>query len=235
MKGAVLLLAAVTAVTFVAREVTADARSQAVIAIPARTSTSVQRPRPGPVPLLKQAFRNNCETASLSMLLAAAGVRVDQRVLQREVAKSGPLDPIIAGEDSWIWGDPDAGFVGRVAGGGRAGGFGVYQTPIRLLARRHGVQLADLSRRNVSAIVDRLRAGRPVMAWIGLSQGPYRRWRTPTGEPVVANFGEHVVVLTGISGTTITANDPLSGGTLTWSVSEFARRWRLLGKRALGL
>lgn len=233
MKAAVLLLAAVTAVTLVAREATGETRSDPVAV--SSTPTSKAAVRPGPVPLVKQVYRNNCETASLSMLLGSAGVRVDQRVLQRQIARSGPLDPIVTGDASWIWGDPDAGFVGRAPGGGTAGGFGVYQRPIQRLARRYGVRLDDLTSRNVAVIVDRLRARRPVMAWIGLSQGPYRKWRTPAGKPIVVNFGEHVVVLTGIEGSTISVNDPLSGTELSWSISEFAQRWWLLGKRALGL
>jgi hypothetical protein len=38
------------------------------------------------------------------------------------------------------------------------------------------------------------------MAWVGLSEGPYRRWRTPQGKTIGVNFGEHTVVLTGIRG-----------------------------------
>lgn len=226
------LLVVIAAITFGTAQAAQAAGTQAASTA---TPTASRTPAPGPVPVIKQVFRNNCETASLAMLLAASGVRVDQRVLQRQVAKSGPLDPVVTGTGSWLWGDPELGFVGRAPGGGTAGGFGVYQRPIRALARRHGVLLDDLTRRRLSTIVTRLRAGRPVIAWIGLSEGPYRRWRTPTGRRVIVNFGEHVVVLTGIKGSTVAVNDPLTGSRLTWSVSEFDRRWRLLGRRALGL
>ena len=199
-----------------------------------RSMSSIERPV-GPVPIVKQAYRNNCETAALSMLLAAAGVQVDQRVLQRQVARSGPLDPLVAADGTWTWGNPDRGFVGRAPGGGTAGGFGVYQGPIRRLAARYDVTLADLTQTNVTAIVARLRVGRPVMAWIGLSEGPYRSWRTPSGEKITVNFGEHTVILTGIQGSMIRVNDPLSGARREWSIAEFAKRWRWLGKRALAL
>ena len=169
------------------------------------------------------------------MVLAAAGVRVDQRRLQRELRRSGPLDPIISPDGTWIWGAPDEGFVGRAEGGGVAGGFGVYQGPIRQLAARYRVHLDDLSRRDVTDIVSRLRQGRPVLSWIGLSEGPYRRWRTPAGRPISVNLGEHAVVLTGISNGMILVNDPLTGTRLRWSVSEYAAKWRLLGQRAVGL
>lgn len=234
MKGVVLLAAAIAAVAIVASQAIRATRAEAAGATPVAGAAS-RAPRPGAVPLVEQAYRNNCETAALSMLLASAGVRVDQRVLQRQVAKSGPLDPIVGPDGTWTWGAPDQGFVGRVDGGGTAGGFGVYQGPIRRLAARHGVRLTDLSRVQVEAIVRRLRAGRPVLAWIGLSEGPYRRWRTPAGRPISVNFGEHTVVLTGIRGTEILVNDPLTGRRLEWSIAEFAERWGLLGRRALGL
>lgn len=187
------------------------------------------------VPILKQVYRNNCETASLSMLLAAAGVWVDQRELQRRIAKSGDPDPTVAADGTWTWGDPALGFVGRVMGGGTAGGFGVYERPIRDLAAEYGVALTDLTGKPVGRILDRLRAGRPVMTWIGLSEGPYKRWRSPSGSLVTANFGEHVVVLTRLRGDVLTVNDPLSGTRLQWTVSQFTRMWWRLGKRALAL
>jgi len=188
------------------------------------------------IPLVKQRLRNNCETAALSMLLAAGGVPVSQLDLQGLLPRSGPLDPIVEpGSALPIWGDPDKGFVGRAAGGGRAGGFGVYQGPIRRLAARYGVVLDDLSRRPSEELYRRLADGRPVMVWVGLTEGPYRRWRTPAGKPISANFGEHVVVLTGKRGDVISVNDPLTGMRQSWSVALFERRWQLLGRRALGL
>jgi uncharacterized protein YvpB len=188
----------------------------------------------GTVPLVRQVYRNNCETASLSMLLAAAGVRVDQRTLQRQVRRSGPLDPIVRPDGSWVWGNPEKGFVGRARGGGTAGGFGVYQRPIRALAARYGVSLRDLSRKPARVIFAELARGRPVMAWIGLSEGPYRWWRTPAGKLIRVNFGEHVVALTRLHGDSISVNDPLTGSRLQWTRAQFLAKWRLLGRRALG-
>ena len=233
MKGVALAVIALAVIGLSVREATRGHGAVAASAGVAEATTD--RLKPGPVPVVKQVFRNNCETAALSMLLASAGVRVDQRVLQRLLPRSGPLDPIIAPDGVWNWGAPDDGFVGRVRGGGTAGGFGVYQGPIRRLAARYDVALLNLTRRDVGDVVERLRAGRPVLAWIGLADGPYRRWRTPAGRLVSVNLGEHTVVLTGIRGSTILVNDPLTGRTLQWSVAEFARRWALLGRRALGL
>jgi uncharacterized protein YvpB len=74
-----------------------------------------------------------------------------------------------------------------------------------------------------------------VLAWIGLSEGPHRRWRTPDGRRVSVNLGEHAVVLVGVRGPTIVFNDPLTGTRRTWSRAEFAERWSWLGYRALAL
>jgi len=192
--------------------------------------------RPAEVPLVKQLLRNNCETAALSMLLTAREVRVSQLELQRRLPRSGPLDPIVQpGNPLPVWGDPDRGFVGRVAGGGPAGGFGVYQGPIRRLAATYGVRLDDLSRQPPAELYRRLAAGHPVMTWVGLTEGPYRRWRTPAGKTISANFGEHTIVLTGVRGDQVELNDPLTGTRESWSRALFERRWQLLGRRALGL
>lgn len=208
-------------------------------AVPAAAAAALQtqpaKTRAVPVPIIRQALRNNCETAALSMLLASRGVHVPQLELQRELPRSGPLDPTTRkGSPFPIWGDPDVGFVGRAAGGGTSGGFGVYPHPIQKLARRHGVALTALTRRPLSQILARLRAGRPVMVWIGLSDGPYMTWKTPRGKTIRANFGEHTVVLTGMRGSLVDVNDPLDGKRKRWTQSYLASAWQRLGRRALG-
>lgn len=233
MKPAVVVLAIVTAIVLIGRDAF---RGSPAGAAPSTSHQAAGRsPRPGAMPVIRQVYRNNCETAALSMLLASVAVRVDQRQLQRTLRRSGPLDPRTASDGTVTWGDPDVGFVGRVRGGGIAGGFGVYPGPILQLAARYGVQLTDMSRRPVAQLLARLGAGRPVMTWIGLSQGPYRRWVSPAGKPIVVNFGEHVVVLVRLTPDGIVLNDPLTGSRKTWPVEEFKARWKLLGRRALGV
>ena len=220
-----VLLVVVAAASAAALPAVVSAASAA--AFPARAAKEV--------PLVRQALRNNCETAALAMLLAARGVRVDQLTLQRRLAKSGPADPVVRSDGLLVWGDPDKGFVGRVAGGGSHGGYGVYTAPIKALAARYGVRLRNLNRRPASALYARLRAGRAVLAWVGLSAGPYLRWRTPSGKTIVGNFGEHTVVLTAIDGDMLSLNDPLSGRRLSWSRQAFETSWARLGFRALSL
>lgn len=183
--------------------------------------------------VVKQALHNNCETAALSMLLLAGQTHVGQLRLQSELARSGPLDPKQSAGLP-LWGDPDAGFVGRVGGGGTSGGFGVYQRPVVRLARRHGLRLSPVGRRPRDVYRELLR-GRPVMAWVGLSNGPFMTWRTASGKRITGNFGEHTVVLTGIAAGSLAVNDPLSGRRLNWSRSQFELMWQRLGRRALKL
>jgi len=185
------------------------------------------------LPIVRQLLRNNCETAALSMLLASRAVRVNQLELQGQLPRSGPLDPEVTDQGE-RWGDPRRGYVGRAEGGGTSGGYGVYEAPVRALAAENGVRLSDLSRRPVASIYESLLAGRPVMVWVGLSEGPYKTWTTPEGQSVTGNFGEHTVVLTGIRGQSISVNDPLVGERTTWTRPYFEELWDRLGRRALG-
>ena len=210
------------------RRALAAGRSE--VAIPERAAASRIR-----VPVLKQAFRNNCETAALAMLLRAAGENIDQLALQERLASSPPLDPRTRSDCTLEWGDPDAGFVGRANGGGPAGGFGVYEGPVRRLAAREGVRLTDLTGRSPARVYDSLLEGRPVMTWIGLTDGPYSTWETREGREIRANFGEHTVVLTGTRAGVVRVNDPLSGTRATWSRTDFELMWNRLGRRALSL
>lgn len=185
---------------------------------------------------VRQLLHNDCEATALSMLLAAAGIRVGQLELQARLPRSGPLDPApVAGSPLFRWGDPERGFVGRVAGGGTEGGFGVYEPPIRALAARYGLQLVDLHGRSFSAVRAAVLAGRAVLAWVGLAPGPYLSWLTPAGRKITVNLNEHAVVLVGAGRGYVLVNNPLSGARERWSDELFSYRWRLLGRRALEL
>lgn len=184
-------------------------------------------------PVVAQALRNNCETAALEVLLATVGRRSPQLALQAALRTSGPLDPI-DGPRGRIWGDPDLGYVGRPDGGGVAGGFGVYEGPIRDLAAQRGVELQDLSGHRLADLLGRVRAGHAVMVWVGLSDGPYRSWRSPEGRGIRVNLGEHAVVLAGVDpeGRVAVVN-VLEGTTEVWTQSKLLAMWELLDRRAL--
>jgi uncharacterized protein YvpB len=185
---------------------------------------------------VRQVLHNDCEAASLSMLLAAAGVHAGQLEVQARLPRSGPLDPEpVAGDRLFRWGDPERGFVGRPAGGGTEGGFGVYEPPIRALAARYGVRLIDLRGRGVAGVRAVALAGHPVLAWVGLAAGPYLSWLTPSGREITVNLNEHAVVVVGAGQGYVLVNNPLTGARERWSDALFSYRWRLLGRRALEL
>lgn len=185
---------------------------------------------------VRQVLHNDCESTALSMLLAAAGVRTGQLDLQRRLPRSGPLDPgPVPGSRLFRWGDPERGFVGRPAGGGTEGGFGVYEPPVRALAARYGVHLVDLRGRSVAALRAAVLAGHPVLAWVGLAAGPYLSWLTPSGREITVNLNEHAVVLVGAGPGYLLVNNPLTGRRERWSETLFSYRWKLLGRRALEL
>lgn len=207
----------------------AEAKPGEEVAVPERAvSSRIQ------APVIKQTFPNNCETAALSMLLASVGVARDQEDLQRKIAHDGPLDPVSRPGGERVWGNPDRGFVGRVEGGGAAGGFGVYQGPVAELARRWRAPV-DLSGRDPQAIYRRLLEGHAVMTWVGLSDGPYESWVDERGERVGVNYGEHTVVLVGVRGDQVLVNDPLDGRFERWSKQRFEAMWKLLDRRAVSL
>lgn len=184
-------------------------------------------------PVIKQKLRNNCEATALQVILQIAGSRVPQLKLQQQLPTSGPLDPSDSAAGR-IWGDPDSGFVGRPDGGGTAGGFGVYPGPVKRLAAKHGVALEDVTGRPPRSIYAKLLAGRAVMVWVGLGDGPYSSWRSPSGRQITVNLNEHTVVLNGLdeSGRLAVVN-PLTGQAESWSKEKFEKMWQLLGRRAL--
>lgn len=185
---------------------------------------------------VRQVLHNDCEATALSMLLTAAGVRVGQLELQARLPRSGPLDPEpVAGSSLFRWGDPERGFVGRPAGGGTVGGFGVYEPPVRALAARFGQHLLDLHGRSVPAVRSAVLAGHPVLAWVGLGAGPHLSWLTPSGREITVNLDEHAVTLVGAGPGYVLVNNPLTGRRERWSEALFSYRWRLLGRRALEL
>ena len=184
-------------------------------------------------PVIAQELRNNCETAALEILLATAGVRVDQRKLQAQLDRSGPLDPE-GQEPDEVWGDPNEGYVGRADGTGPVGGFGVYPRPVARLAARFGRKLDDLTGASIAALRRRILAGNAVMVWIGLADGPYWSWTSPSGRAIRVNLNEHTIVLVGVRRTgDFEAINVLEGTREVLKPDELLAAWNLLERRAL--
>jgi uncharacterized protein YvpB len=137
------------------------------------------------IPIVKQALRNNCETAALSMLLAAKPVRVPQLALQRQLPRARPIDPVAGARGNlWVIRLAASSVVPRaVDRPGVQGLPGANQAA----GARHKVTVRDLSGRAPGAIYRSLLQGRPVMAWVGLGDGPYRTWWTQAGRRIVGN------------------------------------------------
>jgi hypothetical protein len=86
----------------------------------------------------------------------------------------------------------------------------------------------------VKEVVRTVREGRAVMVWIGLSDGPYGEWTSPDGHPVRVNFGEHTVVLNGITEDgRLRVVNPLEGTRELWTTDRFVAMWELLDRRAV--
>jgi uncharacterized protein YvpB len=202
-------------------------------AAPAPAAPASARRDPLAVRPQTQHYRNDCEATALSMLLTAAGAPRTQEQVLGELPRDGPADPRILPDGTWVWGDPERGFVGRVKGGGTAGGYAVFVGPVLAVARRHVPLAEDLTGHSVSVLIDRLRRHRAVMVWVGLSDGPFQRWVTPRGRQVLGNFGEHSLLLVGYQGGNFLYNDPLTGTRETVSTADFMTMWRRLGRRAI--
>ena len=176
------------------------------------------------LPTLRQVYRNNCETAALSIALRGD---VSQTTLQAQLPRAAPLEPN-QGSRGRVWGDPEIGFVGDV----RGGGYGVYDRPLLRLGRRYG-KFQSLTGRPVSELISALWAGRPVVAWVLLGPSAPMQWTTPRGIIVQANWAEHTVVLYGWRPGRLLYIDPWDGTRGTYSIPVFSRLWASLGRRAI--
>lgn len=177
------------------------------------------------LPAVHQVYRDGCEAAALSMMLHR---RVGQRRLQAMLPIAQPLQQKIE-NGSVTWGDPELGFVGNVAGGG----YGVYDRPLLALARRFDAGTTNLTGAPLESILDALRRGKPIVAWIALGASDPVTWRAPSGRLVHANWAEHAITLTGYDGGAISYNNPWDGGRERFTLAQFAAVWRDLGDRAI--
>ncbi len=200
-----------------AAAVTTDDRSSS---LPGRVSAVRLR-----LPTIHQAWRNDCETTALAMLLHG---RVSQTRLQQELPVAKPYLPH-QGATGTIWANPERGFIGDVAGGG----YGVYDRPLLALARRYDPGAENLTGSSVTRLIADLAEGRPIVVWIQFGQSVPRTWTTPTGAVIHANFAEHTVTLTGWRQGMLTYNDPWTGGRGVFRIGTFIRLWKTLGDRAI--
>ncbi len=177
------------------------------------------------LPVVRQVFRDGCESAALSMMLRE---HVGQRRLQALLPVARPLQQQDEG-GSAVWGDPELGFVGDVAGGG----YGVYDRPLLALARRFDPGTTNLTGASLGRILAALRHGRPIVAWIALGASNPVTWHAPSGRLIAANWAEHAITLTGYGAGAITYNNPWDGRRERFTLAQFLAVWHELGDRAI--
>lgn len=183
-----------------------------------------------------QELPHGSELAALSMVLSLDGVKASQSKLASQLKLSPPTkqEPI-PGSKLFRWGDPEKGFVGEPSVPGPKGGYGVYEPEIKRLAAKYGVPLTAPGAKTVDAVQNAVLYGHPVIAWVGGATAQPSSWLTPSGTKITADLGEHAVVLVGADRHYLVFEDPSSGGTFKWKLSEFKDRWDLIGDRALVL
>ncbi|MCW7941318.1 hypothetical protein AAW14_04450 [Streptomyces hygroscopicus] len=180
-------------------------------------------------------LRNDCEAAALRMVLAARGIQIgDQAILDQigvdrshyQFGRSGALS-----------GNPFRAFVGDPNGSEKAGsGFGVYSPPVAAAAQSLGLNVLEAGQGvSISQLQSQVAQGHPAIVWIDYL---WRRAATTTytaydGARIpYAGPAEHTVVVTGISGNTVTVNDP-ARGRVSIPLSVFTAAYATYGNMAV--
>lgn len=107
----------------------------------------------------------------------------------------------------------------------RCYGYGVYDRPVMRILRRFQPDARNLTGTGLPGVLDALRNGRPVIAWIQLGNSLPQTWISPAGQVVRANFAEHAVLLTGYRGGTLSYNNPWTGDRESFP-APLALAWR---------
>ncbi len=175
-----------------------------------------------PITFHKQQYSLSCEVAALKTALAVHGVEVAEQTLIGQL----PFDP--TPKTAGIWGDPNKGFVGSIAGRMLVTGYGVYWDPIATLGARYAVTEVM---RNGSAklLAQTIAQGNPVIIWGYYGDGKAYSWRTPAGANIHAVDGEHTSVAYGFDGpanapTRFYLMDPIQGA-ISKSTDELMSNW----------
>ena len=133
------------------------------------------------------------------------------------------------------WGDPDVGFVGDITG--KKMGSTIYPKPLTNYLKEMGHNQIDLSGCKLDLILDEVRKGNPVVAWVSLNMNTpndWKTWKTPEGKQVKVTFSAHSVTITGVDDTYVYYNDSWTG-TKNKKISkvQFEKVYNWRGSRAL--
>ncbi len=180
-----------------------------------------------PIKLDYQDQALSCEAAALKMALAGVGVFVSEKQIMAKVG----YDP--TPHKGSVWGDPDRGFVGNIAGRQNTTGYGVHWKPIARAASawRTARTITNFSAAKVAA---EIKAGHPVIVWGLMGNARRTPWQTADGRVVSAWKGEHARTVIGFYGpveapTHFVLNDPIAGR-LVWTKQAFLTNSSAFGR-----
>jgi uncharacterized protein YvpB len=190
-----------------------------------------------PVPIYRQIWSLDCETASLQMALATFGNYYSQQALFAYEAPDTRPPVMDANHNIVQWANPYTNFVGQVNGNlNTPTGYGIYYPVILSIARSHGVPNAIGGEGfSASTVYAALRAGHPVEVWVEWNwvSRPVRYYTAWDGRRIRYELLAHVVVLSGISSWGVRVNDPLSGTQYWVSKGTFEWVWQDLNNMAI--
>lgn len=133
------------------------------------------------------------------------------------------------------WGDPEVGFVGDITG--KSMGSTVYAKPLTDYVKRLGYNAIDLTGSSFETILNEVRKGNPVVAWVSLNMNTpndWSYWKTPAGKKIRVTFSAHSVTITGVDDKYVYYNDSWTGSkNKKISKSQFEKVYNWRGKRAL--
>ncbi len=158
------------------------------------------------VPLIEQIYPLSCEAASLQMALAYKGVHLSQDLLINAMGKALPLKKKKSGS-TFVWGDPDIGFVGDIKGyvwnslSGditEATGWGVNNGPVARVASQYRNGSIAKDNATTEDIENALDNGNPVIFWHVRDEfaSASMTYKTSDGKDV-SLFPDHVSLVTG--------------------------------------
>lgn len=133
------------------------------------------------------------------------------------------------------WGDPEVGFVGDITG--RKMGCTVYPKPLVNYVNNLGYNAEDLSGSGFDSLLEEVKKGNPVVAWVSLNMNTpndWTYWKTAQGKSIRVTFSAHSVTISGVDDKYVYYNDSWTGAkNKKISKIQFEKVYNWRGKRAL--
>lgn len=158
---------------------------------------------------IQQETKNGSAIASVQMALNYFDIRTTQSELGKKLAFSEPNKPTDK-KGNFIWGDPKLGFVGDLNGSlvnsadtklvdlGNSTSLGVYNTPLRDLAKQYKQNVVAFEGSKISDIQTWVAEKKAVLLWLAYDDFYDKKvtFKTPDGKTLQA-FSFKVVVVSG--------------------------------------